>query len=642
MSLPISQVTVHRDAAMVVRRGTIEATQPLVHLRGLPLLLDEASLRARVAGTDVVDVQLCFDLEGLERADNSQAALNLAEALAAMQLLSVERTALVQERDWLATTRPQLDDDTPLPSPQTLLFWTTLDTQVEPWARSVDERIRTLDTQLRGAQERVDACRAEVEAMSSQQWWRRWAPTRVAILHLADEVSGPLEVELSYRIPGATWTPSYRLEADATLQRGHFTMRALVTQATGEDWSAATLRLSTTSASRRTDLPPLPALRIGARQPPPRSSWRPLPADLDSLFPEDLAHTPTEAEDLAPAPVAPRRARKMAAQRSAPPAPLSAGAAPMMLASATSVPPSASAPAPAITRIAPARQDYGRFRLADHTHPPGQRGRLRPASPGDLVAECGLPPSAARHLVQVLSRLDRESRAAPQRGLPPHHTLPGPVQGVDLRFDTDAEADIPSDGRFHAVAVFTQPVTLDAHYRTVPHVDPRVFRRVRAQIHRATALIAGPVDIFVGGDLVLTSPWAGTPGGGEIHLGLGVEDALQVARNVRYDEHARGLFGGARQVETSIEVCVASALAREVRLEILSRIPVTDSDDITIEMGASEPRAKPYEGEPDGPLLKGGLCQSVRVPPGGKVVTTLAYAVKIGAKHELIGGDRRG
>lgn len=165
---------------------------------------------------------------------------------------------------------------------------------------------------------------------------------------------------------------------------------------------------------------------------------------------------------------------------------------------------------------------------------------------------------------------------------------------------------------------------------------------MRAQIHRATALIAGPVDIFVGGDLVLTSPWAGTPGGGEIHLGLGVEDALQVARNVRYDEHARGLFGGARQVETSIEVCVASALAREVRLEILSRIPVTDSDDITIEMGASEPRAKPYEGEPDGPLLKGGLCQSVRVPPGGKVVTTLAYAVKIGAKDELIGGDRRG
>ena len=62
-------------------------------------------------------------------------------------------------------------------------------------------------------------------------------------------------------------------------------MRALVAQKTGEDWTGATLVLSTAAPETWADLPDLPALRIGRRQPPtPKKGFREAPVGVDSLF----------------------------------------------------------------------------------------------------------------------------------------------------------------------------------------------------------------------------------------------------------------------------------------------------------------------------------------------------------------------
>jgi len=656
MNLPIRRVTVHRDAALVVRSGTVKPDGGVACIRGLPLLLDEQSLRTTVTGATVLGVRIQLDLEGLDRADSAEAVQALAKAQANLQILDAELGALQSERSWLASAAPRLDDEDTLPSPEQLVRWSQLDAHFEPWARSLDEQIRALTDKRVDAVEQVEARRHDVHGLSSDRWWRRWAPTRIAVLTLSDPVS-EVEVALSYRIRGATWTPSYSLEADATLQRGRFTMRALVVQATGEDWDGVHLSLSTAPADRRVDLPDLPALRIGARQPPTRSAWRPLPTDLDSLFPDDLYPAPPEhSPDDFVALDEPEAEQDLQAFAKPAPAPQPVAMMPMRSESKSrgavavlggiasglsrSAPPRKRAVAP--PRLTPKSQDYPHFRLADYTRPPGERGRLFPVSREALVAESGLPPAAARHLAGVIADLTHASQSATDKPLPPHHTLPGPVEGTDFRFDTNATADVPSDGRFHAVAVFSEPVTLEARYRTVPHADPRVFRIVDARIERSMPLLGGPVSVFVAGDLILTAPWDGTPGRGEISLGLGVEDALQVARNVRYDEQATGLFGGGRQLNTSIEVTVASALAREVRLEILSRVPVADTDDVKIDVLSSEPHASTWEGDPEGPILRGGQRQLIQVPPGGEVVTTVAYAIKIGAKDEIVGGDRRG
>ena len=79
-----------------------------------------------------------------------------------------------------------------------------------------------------------------------------------------------------------------------------------------------------------------------------------------------------------------------------------------------------------------------------------------------------------------------------------------------------------------------------------------------------------------------------------------------------------------------------------MRVELLERVPVADDDDVTVEVTEARPATEPYEGERDGPILKGGRRQWLEVGPGEKVVGTLAYAVTLGSKQELVGGDRRG
>ena len=48
-------------------------------------------------------------------------------------------------------------------------------------------------------------------------------------------------------------------------------LRALVVQRTGEDWRGVELTLSTADPQSWAELPDLPSLKIGRRQPPPRS-----------------------------------------------------------------------------------------------------------------------------------------------------------------------------------------------------------------------------------------------------------------------------------------------------------------------------------------------------------------------------------
>ena len=56
--IPIRQVTVHPDGAMIRRQGEARSVDGHAVIGGLPLLLDTATLRVEVEGAPVVDVRL--------------------------------------------------------------------------------------------------------------------------------------------------------------------------------------------------------------------------------------------------------------------------------------------------------------------------------------------------------------------------------------------------------------------------------------------------------------------------------------------------------------------------------------------------------------------------------------------------------
>ena len=129
---------------------------------------------------------------------------------------------------------------------------------------------------------------------------------------------------------------------------------------------------------------------------------------------------------------------------------------------------------------------------------------------------------------------------------------------------------------------------------------------------------------------LLTGTLRHTPGRGRIKLGLGVEQAIKVARNVRFEEDKAGLLGGTLELEHHVEVTLANHLDKAASIEVRDRIPVPmdkDDDDISVVEGNVEP---PWEEwEPDERPLRGGRRWMVEVPAGAERVLRAAWTAKI-------------
>src|SRR5262249_10391416 len=104
---------------------------------------------------------------------------------------------------------------------------------------------------------------------------------------IVDVARGGSELELEYFVPGARWKPAYDLHYASARGQIRVETAAVVEQATGEDWTDATLLLSTAMPGRGIDLPELLTWTLGersefvpqlrARRPPMVESPLPVP-----------------------------------------------------------------------------------------------------------------------------------------------------------------------------------------------------------------------------------------------------------------------------------------------------------------------------------------------------------------------------
>ena len=679
MQLPLHQVFVHRDGALVHRRGVVTVTHGNVIIDGLPLMMEAASLRVKMPDAEPLDVRLELDVSGRTRQDREElqaawrAAARLQKRLEVeLELRDEERTSL----SMLVPSEPDDADDLTRPTAARLRSWLSAEDAVEPWIADLDIATTELRRQLEQAEEAADAARVALEEATHTPWHGKRDPSRRAIIRV--EAEGDIEVRLSYRIQGATWTPAYALHADATFRRGRLVLRALVAQATGEDWSDVKVSLSTAPCSRRVGLPLLPALRLGSVQRDTKSPWRPLPVDLDALFPTELGSQATASPNSSPtssrsrAPVeddlhvggpvpmsagygggggppnevsaeeAPARAKSKKRRKSARPAP-----APQLAAASMAfggAPPPAglsdqSSSAPGPLAVSTDALNYPNLRLQGWESP--QRGRLSPLDLGALAQEAGLPAEAATRVVRRRRSLAQAATDVKRITLPAHHVLPEPINGADFRYDAHEQTDIPSDGRFHSLSLQHEELELAVRYQAVPSLDPRVYRQVTGKRSEGIPLLPGPVDVFVDGSLSLTVPWGGTADGSALTFGLGVEEGLRVARNVRHREESTGLFSGGRRLFTEIDTELASSLSRSADVELIERVPISSEEGVAVKLFKATPEAQPYSGHDEGHILKGGKRQQLSVPAGGQREAHLAFYIDLPAKRELVGGDRR-
>ena len=149
--------------------------------------------------------------------------------------------------------------------------------------------IEAASERVRVAKEQLAALRERERTASSQRNARTFELRKAAILELDGSSGAALAqrvcVKLHYFVPGARWAPAYTVRLDRGMRAATLELRAMVGQATGEDWHDIALTLSTASPQQWTELPELKSRRIGRRQPaPPKTGWRPPPIGAGQLY----------------------------------------------------------------------------------------------------------------------------------------------------------------------------------------------------------------------------------------------------------------------------------------------------------------------------------------------------------------------
>ena len=269
---PIVAVTVHPDRARVTRRGTVTlaAGPNELVVAGLPETLLDDSVRVagrsdqavRVVGVDVVrrdlvaapDERVRAAEQAVREAERALAAIDGADAGDAAREQLLQRLAL-RSGDRLARALAEGAADP---------------ARVAEVSGAVAAQLVEVAAERRAhAERRVDAEHARAAAQSELDRLRASSRTRRdAVIAVEADVPCELAVDLTYVAVGAGWSCAYDARIDGSGPLA-LTWYGLVSQATGEDWPACELTLSTARPGVAGTVPELEPWWVDVRPPAP-------------------------------------------------------------------------------------------------------------------------------------------------------------------------------------------------------------------------------------------------------------------------------------------------------------------------------------------------------------------------------------
>lgn len=672
----LDSVVVYAQGAVCRRlaRGTV-SPDGRVRVTGLPRSLDPGSLRARVLGAvevRVTEARVEVEAEplGTDTPDELRREVErLRDEYAAAQGRRDRQMSLIEEVGALhpvppARRREDPHRRTPVDA------WLELAEFVDERLTGLHNRLVELEEALRNVEHELTVATDRLARASTDAPSAHVETTVCAVLAL--DGTGDAEVELEYGVPGAVWVPAYRLTHRQGDGSGRLVLRASVAQRTGEDWTGVRIALATADLRRRTDLPRLRSIRIGRSQPAPvPSGWREPPAGLVVLFSGYDAAGPGPATTVAPMAVAGGSASGPVPPPPPPPppAPQSYGGPPAALPAPGGAPPEvlgggipalaqpagsvpgnrprtggrsfagapmapaapgrAAPPPPPVAVTGPpqpsgAELDYAALVLCGPDEQAGRRGRLFPDSPFDPVA----------------AEYRRRAEAVAALPLPGQAVRPRESAGsFDHRFDATARADIPSDGTWHTVTVGEIPVGLRTEYLCVPSVEQTVYATLVLSNATDQALLAGPVEVTVDDDFLLTAALPTLAPGGVRRVGLGPAEGIRVTRRTNLHESTSGLRNNTTVLDHRVHVELANRLARPVTVEVRERVPVASDPDVRIEERADW--TAPEEGAGPDRHAPGTRVWRLELPAGDIAALDGGYEIRIPTGKALVGGNRR-
>lgn len=128
-----------------------------------------------------------------------------------------------------------------------------------------------------------------------------------------------------------------------------------------------------------------------------------------------------------------------------------------------------------------------------------------------------------------------------------------------------------------------------------------------------------------------------------MELGLGVEQAIKVARNTSYDEVRSGeTIVAFNELRHKIKIDITNLLPRVAKIEVRERLPIPqEGAKVDVQINQVTPAWEKYKQNERSAPIRGGYRWRVEVPAKEQETLEVDYTVKTFVDSELIGGNRR-
>jgi uncharacterized protein (TIGR02231 family) len=243
-------------------------------------------------------------------------------------------------------------------------------------------------------------------------------------------------------------------------------------------------------------------------------------------------------------------------------------------------------------------------------------GRERSAGKETMAAAPPEPPADAA-AGEGLGVVARQEEDVAERGA---EIVAAPFQAL---FVVPGRLTVPQTGEAKRVQLLEESIEPQLSVTTVPKEDAKAYLYAKFVLPKGSPLLAGAVSLFRDGTFVGESRLPVLSPGEEHDLGFGVDDLVRVRHAVLEDKRGEtGLITTSRTDSRNFRITVKNMHERAIGLTVIDQIPVSQNQDIKVELNARTPPTK--ENVDD---QRGVLAWESKLDPDQELVLEFGYKV---------------
>lgn len=235
--------------------------------------------------------------------------------------------------------------------------------------------------------------------------------------------------------------------------------------------------------------------------------------------------------------------------------------------------------------------------------------------------------------MNVQQEMPRRTAAAPMRALEAAAVdqVRYETRGRTLTFQISEPADIDGDGTTRQLLIDAHTKNVDTFARVTPRLDPSAYLYASFENTFAGPILPGQASTYVDGAFIGQSYLAFTAKDAEMTLPFGALDGVTV--NAEIKDRGTGDYGILSTTNTqqeAYEFVVTSVLPYDVPLTVYDRAPVSEDEDLIVEIDAS-----PSVTESDAMGVRGLAAWTFDMKANSEETITFGYELSWPGDQEL-------